>query len=154
MFIHLFGLRSVGWQVSFIQQSDVYFRDLPSFPFSSPKCAWRQSLRSDFFHLTAIQCKKCCRGIMLGGTKQRRKLIAEITGGAQRAWWANLNCELFHLERETKFLTLEGLVALWATSGLCIPNICEHTGLWTSGDQQPLLTFCTMNKHTRATGEM
>lgn len=32
-FTHLVGLRNVGWQVSFIQQFDVYFRELPSFSF-------------------------------------------------------------------------------------------------------------------------
>jgi len=59
----------------------------------------------------------------------------------------------FTWEGKSEFLTLERLEALWTTSGLCITDTCERSGLSASGDQQ-LSCSCNKTKQRRATGEM
>lgn len=49
------------------------------FVFISKKCR-KAALKIGFFHFSAIWCKKCCKGLALGGTKERRNLHQPTVG--------------------------------------------------------------------------
>lgn len=104
------------------------------FGFISKTCR-KAALKTGFLHLSTVWCKKCCKGLTLGGTKQRRNLHQKLQASLQ---WDTVSLTdefkpfyLFTWKGKLQFLALEGLVALWAASGLCITGTCEHIGLRT-----------------------
>lgn len=102
------------------------------------------ALKTGFFHFSAIWCKKCCKGLMLGATKQRRNfhqmLKASLHWDTDSLTGEFKPFYLFTWKGKPQFLTLEGLVAQWAASGLCITDTCEHTRLWTPWEHRNFST--------------
>lgn len=103
------------------------------FLFLSPKNAGRQPSRLDFPDFLQYGVRNAAEGwywVEPSREETCTRCYEQPTVGHRELQGQIKPFCLFTWKEKPQCLTPEGLVGLWAASGLCITDTCEHTGPW------------------------